>query len=64
MSLIETCTGIMIKKENDYLKTPTYSGASVIVRVEVSLNASAPHRCKLKHSSESRLFSMMTSYLL
>lgn len=50
----------MIKKENDYLKTPTY----VIVRAEVSLNASAPHKWKLKHSSESRLFSMMTLYLL
>ena len=54
----------MIKKENDYLKTPTYSGASVIVRAEVSLNASAPHKWKLKHSSESRLFSMMILYLL
>lgn len=40
MSLIRTCTGVMIKKENDYLKTPTY----VIVRAEVSLNASAPHK--------------------
>lgn len=44
MSLIGTCTGVMIKKENDYLKTPTDSGASVIVRAEVSLNASAPHK--------------------
>lgn len=40
MFLIGICIGVMIKKENDYLKIFIYSGVFVIVRVEVSLNVS------------------------